>query len=82
MNVSGVKFRLKPQTLEYITKSTRLTKDELCTLSHHEQYNLMLERGAIKKPNPVKVFFKNLYKNIGEKCGLLEKQHNIYTDID
>ena len=82
MKVPDVKFQLKPKTLEHISKSTRLTKEELRSLSIEEAYNKMLERGAVKKPNPIKVFFKNLYKNIGEKLGLLDKQYNIYTHID
>ena len=82
MKIPDVKFQLNPKTLEHISKSTRLTKEELYTLSTKEAYNKMLERGAIKKPNPVKDFFRKLYKNIGENLGLLDKQYNIYTHID
>ena len=38
--------------------------------------------GRNKKTNPVKVFFTDLYKSIGEKFGLLEEKYNIYTAID
>ena len=82
MTILSIKFKLEPQTLEHISKSTRLTKEELYTLTTKEAYNKMVERGAIKKPNPIKVFFKKIYKNLGERFGLLEKQHNIYTHID
>lgn len=82
MKVGNVKFHLKPETLEHISKTTRLTKEELYTLSREDAYSRMLERGAIKKPNPIKIFLKNIYKNIGEKLGLLDKKYNIYTHID
>ena len=82
MKVQDAKTCLKPKTLEYISRTTKLSKKELYTLTSDEAYDKMLERGAIKKPNPVKVFFKNLYKSIGDKLGLLEKNHNFYTHID
>ena len=82
MSIPNVKLRLEPQTLKHISKSTRLSKEELYSLTIRSAYNKMVERGAIKKPNPIKVFFKKIYKNLGERFGLLEKQHNIYTHID
>ncbi len=82
MNVPSIKFQLKPKTLESISKSTRLSKEELYNLSIEEAHNKMFERGAIKKLNPIKVFLKNLYRNFGERFGLLDKNYNFYTHID
>ena len=82
MNVPNIKSRLEPKTLELISKSTKLSKEELCILTIKEARDKMFERGAIKKPNPIKTFLKNLYKKLGEKFGLLDKHYNIYTDVD
>ena len=38
MTNPSIKFKLEPQTLEHISKSTRLTKEELYTLTTKESY--------------------------------------------
>lgn len=80
--ISSLKYKLREKTLENISKSTKLNKDELVNLSLDEQLILMKNRGAIKKPNPIRVFFAETYKKLGEKLGFLKKEPNIYTDID
>ena len=50
-------------------------------LANDEAKNLMKQRGTLKKPSKIKQWFVNQYKQLGEKLGFLEKQHNIYTDI-
>lgn len=80
--VQNVNFKLKSDTLNYISKTTKLTSNELHTLSIEEAKQKMFERGALKKENPIKKFAKQLYKKFGEKLGLIEKQVYIYTDYD
>ena len=80
--VQNVNFKLKSDTLNYISKTTKLTSNELCSLSIEEAKQKMFERGALKKENPIKKITKQLYKKFGEKLGLIEKQVYIYTDCD
>ena len=47
-----------------------------------EVKTLMIKRGAMKKPSKIKQWFADKYKTVGEKLGLLEKQHSFYTHID
>ena len=76
-------FHLSNNTRQMIEKVTKLSFDEMKNLDPQEARDLMIQRGVIKKPNPVKEFFKNVYKKFGEKFGLLEKPRPyIYTDID
>ena len=42
----------------------------------------MIKRGAIKKPNVIKNWFADKYKQIGEKLGLLKKEYKFYTHVD
>lgn len=78
----NIRYKLSDKTLEYISKTTKLSNDELTNLSLKEQVKLMESRRAIKKTNPIKTFFIGIYKKLGEKLGLREKEYNIYTDID
>jgi hypothetical protein len=64
-----------------VEKSTGLTYKEMTTLASDEAKNLMKQRGTLKEPNKIKQWFANQYKQLGEKLGFIEKQHNIYTDI-
>lgn len=80
--VPSIKFSLKPETLSSISKHTKLTSNELCTLSTEEAKQKMLKMGVIKKENPIKKIAKELYQKLGEKLGLIEKQVYIYTDND
>lgn len=81
-NFSKVKYKLSEQTLQRISKSTKLSKEELTSLSLDKQIELMSQRGSLKKTNPVKDFFVGLYQKLGEKLGLLNKEYNTYTHID
>lgn len=80
--VPSIKFRLKPETLRSISKRTRLTPNELSTLSIEEAKLKMFKMGVIKKENPIKKIARQLYQKLGEKLGLIEKQVYIYTDND
>lgn len=75
-------YKLSEKTLENISKKTKLSKDELMQLSLDEGLDLMRNRGAIKRPNSIKIFFIKAYTKLGKKLGLLEKRPNIYTDIN
>ncbi len=77
----GNKYKLSETTIKMVEKSTGLTYKEMTTLTSDEAKNLMKQRGTLKKPNKIKQWFANQYKQLGEKLGFLEKQHNIYTDI-
>lgn len=81
-NFSKVKYKLSEQTLQRISKSTKLSKEELTSLSLDKQIELMSQRGSLKKTNTVKDFFAGLYQKLGEKLGLLNKEYNTYTHID
>ena len=76
------KLELSKETINALEKSTKLTYKEMTNLSIEDSIKLMKERGSIKKSCKLKQYCTKLYKTIGEKLGLLEKQHNIYTDID
>lgn len=82
VNFTGIKFKLGEKTMQTISKSTKLTKEELTNLSLEEQIRLMDKRGTLKKPNPVKTFLVKQYIKLGEKLGLLPKDRYIHTDID
>ncbi|MBR3890243.1 hypothetical protein IKJ53_06980 [bacterium] len=77
----GNKYKLSETTIKMVEKSTGLTYKEMTTLTSDEAKNLMKQRGTLKKPSKIKQWFVNQYKQLGEKLGFLEKQHNIYTDI-
>jgi len=74
--------KLSKQTIEAVERSTKLTYDEMRTLSLTECEKLMTERGTLKKPGKFKTWISEKYRVFGEKFGLIEKRHNIYTDID
>jgi len=78
----GMEFKLSGRTLDSISKSTGLSKEELFKLSLDDASKLMKERGTIKEPSRLKQWFAEKYKQFGERTGLLEKQVNFYTDID
>lgn len=77
----GNKYKLSETTIKMVEKSTGLTYKEMTTLTSDEAKNLMKQRGTLKEPNKIKQWFANQYKQLGEKLGFLEKQHNIYTDL-
>ena len=78
----GIKFQLQEETLNIISKDTRLNKDELHYLPLQNATKLMKQRGAIKESNKIKLWLQNKYKNFGLKLGLLKRERNIYTDVD
>ena len=82
MKLSAIKFQLSEQTIKNIEKSTKCSINDLRTLSFDETRALLEKRGAVTKPNKIKQWFTDKYKTIGEKLGLLKKQHNFYTHID
>lgn len=82
MNVPVIEFQLSKLTVKNIEKSTRCSINELRTLPLNEAKELMLERGAMKKPNVIKQWLADKYKTIGEKLGLLKKDYNFYTHVD
>ena len=82
MKLSTIKFQLSEQTVKNIQKSTKCSINELRTLSFDETRALLEKRNAVTKPNKIKQWFTDKYKTIGEKLGLLKKQHNFYTHID
>ena len=82
MKVQPMKFCLSKETIKHIEKNTRCSINELSTLSIDETQKLMLERGALKKPNKIKEWFANKYKQLGEKLGFLKKEYNFYTHVD
>ena len=82
MKLSAIKFQLSEQTVKNIEKSTKCSINELRTLSFDETRALLEKRNAVTKPNKIKQWFTDKYKTIGEKLGLLKKQHKFYTHID
>lgn len=77
-----MKFHLRDETVQAISKSTKLSVEELQTLSLDEANKLMKERGSLKEQNKLFQWLSDKYKAFGEKTGLLKKQYNFYTDID
>ena len=77
-----MEFKLSEKTLDYISKSTKLTVQELHNLPLDEASKIMRERGAIKEPSKFKQWLSEKYRQFGERNGLLKKYINIYTDVD
>ena len=77
-----MEFKLSGRTLEDISKSTGLSKDDLFNLSLHEASKLMKNRGALIEQNKLKQWFSDFYKKIGEKLGFLQKEYMVYSDCD
>ncbi len=65
--------KISEQTMKIISKSTKLSEDELKYQSLDNQIKLMEQRGSIRKQNPVKKFIAEKYRQLGEKLGLLNK---------
>ncbi len=82
LNFKGLNFRLKQETLDAISKSTRLTHTELLNESLDSMMQKAQKRGALKKQNTIKNFLSVLYKKIGKKLGLLNEERLFYTDVD
>lgn len=80
--IFGMNFKVSKQTIEAAERSTKVTYEEMKTLSLSELEELMIKRGSFKKPSKLKTWLANQYRKLGEALGLLEKQYDIYTDID
>lgn len=78
-NFSTIKYKLSDKTLNNISKTTKLSKEELTNLSLDKQIKLMQQRGTIKKPNPIRTFLADKYIKLGQKLGFIKKDYNIYT---
>jgi len=78
----GIKFKLSTKTIKAIESSTGLTYEEMTSLPIHETTKLMKERRTLKEPSKIKLWLAGKYKEIGERLGLIERDYNIYTDVD
>ncbi len=78
-NFSTIKYKLSDKTLNNISKTTKLSKEELTNLSLDKQIKLMQQRDTIKKPNPIRTFLADKYIKLGQKLGFIKKDYNIYT---
>ena len=68
----GMEFKLSGKTLNSISRSTGLSKDELLNLSLDDVSKLMKQRGTLKETNKFKQWLADKYKAFGEKMGLLK----------
>lgn len=78
----GNGYKLSKETVKAVENSTGLTYKEMTELPLDKCTRLMKERGKLKEPSKLKMWLSQKYKEIGEKYGLLERNYNIYTDID
>ncbi len=78
----GTLFKLSNATLNAISRTTKLSEDELHRLPMAEAIQLMKDRAVIKEPSKFKLWLAEKYKQFGERNGLLKKQYSIYTDVD
>ena len=74
MKIRPIKFQLSKETIKQVEKNTRCSIEELRTLPFNETKELMIKRGALKKPNKIKQWFSDKCKATGGNLGLLEKQ--------
>lgn len=82
MRTQPIKCQLSEQTIKNIEKSTKCSINELRTLSFDDTKILLEKRGAIKKPNKIRQWLADKYKQVGEKLGLLKKEYKFYTHVD
>ena len=66
MNINFTPYKLSQQTLESISKHTKLTQQELTHLSFEDCHRLMLERKVIKKLTLLKNFVQKYTKNLAK----------------
>ncbi len=78
----GMNFKLSKESINSLEVSTGLTYEEMTTLPLDITTNLMKQRGTLKEPSKIKLWLAHKYKCLGEKLGLLEKQINVFTDVD
>ena len=82
MRVPTIKYQLSDKTIKLIEQKTKCSINELSTLPTDEIAKIMQKRGVVKKPNKIKLWFADKYKQLGEKLGLLKKEYNFYTHVD
>ena len=82
MKVSAIKYQLSDKTIKLIEQKTKCSINELSTLPTDEIAKIMQKRGVVKKPNKIKLWFADKYKQLGENLGLLKKEYNFYTHVD
>ena len=82
MSILPINFKLQEETINLISQRTKLTPSELRSVPLAETKRLMIERGAIKKPNLIVKTLKNLYIGLGEKLGFIEKERYSFFDGD
>ena len=82
MKVPTIKYQLSDKTIKLIEQKTKCSINELSTLPTDEIAKIMQKRGVVKKPNKIKLWFADKYKQLGEKLGLLKKEYNFYTHVD
>ena len=63
MSVKPVSFRLSDKTIKMVSESTKLTTKELMFTSFTESEKLMIERGSLKKNNPIIENIKTILVN-------------------
>ena len=81
LNFCNNKFKLSEETLNSISRTTKLSREEL-SLPFDEAEKLMKQRGAFKEPSKFNLWLMKKYKEFGERFGLIEKQYNFYTHAD
>lgn len=77
----GINYKLSEKTIKQIEKSTGFSYKEMTTLTIEESRNLMKKRGTLKELSKVKQWCASKYRQFGQRLGLLQKEHNFYTDI-
>ena len=82
MKTQSIKYRLSNETLQIISKKVKLTPDEMKCTPLSELDKVLLERGVIKKKNPVIESLKKCYIAIGEKFKFIEKRYYSFFDGD
>lgn len=78
----GINYALSKETIRTVERTTGLSYSEMENLTIDECKELMKKRGKLKETSRFKQWLADKYKKFGEKTGLLEKQHAIYSDVD
>lgn len=82
MSIPPIGFKLQKETMNLISQRTKLTPSELRTVPLAKAKRLMVERKAIKKPNPIVETLKKWHIGLGEKLGFIEKKRYSFFDGD
>lgn len=68
----GIKFKLTDELIKALETTSNLSYEELQRMPLFD----------VENPSKLKGWIANQYRKIGESLGFIEKQYNIYTDID